>query len=177
MRLISLTCVPSDPTPSIWWSDVDRGVPGRGEALRFILVNLWHRGSTMRSSWRACSSYSECRHSQRHTTTILSTQLNNKKTGARRRSWALGSTIRRVVHNDDLEHPTHEQEVWHMMTIGFEIPRSLKNSATTFQAVARQSATTDPIDGPTRPPIRTSSMTTRSSGLALTEIRTMKPQE
>jgi hypothetical protein len=53
----------------------------------------------------------------------------------------------------------------------------LKNSATTFQAVVMQPATTDPIDGPTRPPIGTSSMTIRSSGLALTEIRTMKPEE
>jgi hypothetical protein len=82
-----------------------------------------------------------------------------------------------VVHDDDLEHPAHEQEVRCMMTIGFEFPRSLKNSATTFQAVVRQPAMTDLIDGSTRPPIGTSSMTTRSSGLALTEIRTMKPEE
>jgi hypothetical protein len=33
------------------------------------------------------------------------------------------------------------------------------------------------IDNPTRPPIGTSSTTTRSSGLALTKIRTMKPEE
>jgi hypothetical protein len=62
------------------------------------------------------------------------------------------------------------------MTIGFEFPQSLKNSATTFQAAVRQPATTDPIDGPTRPPIGTLSTTTRSSGLALTEIRTMTVQ-
>jgi hypothetical protein len=73
----------------------------------------------------------------------------NKKSGARQWSWAPGSTIRRVVCDDD--------------PIGFEFPRSFKNPATT-----------DPIDGPTRSPIRTSSTTTRSSVLALTEIQTIK---
>jgi hypothetical protein len=82
-----------------------------------------------------------------------------------------------VVHDDDLEHPAHEQEARRMMTIDIEFPRSLKNSATMFQATVRQPTTTDLIDGPTRPPIGTLSMTTRSSGLALTEIRTMKPEE
>jgi hypothetical protein len=64
-----------------------------------------------------------------------------------------------------------------MMMIGFEFPRSLKKSATTFQAAVRQLAMIDLIDGPTRPPIEASSMTTRSSRLALTEIRTMKLDE
>jgi hypothetical protein len=82
-----------------------------------------------------------------------------------------------VVHDDDLEHPAHEQEARRTTMIVFEFPRSLKNSATTFQAVVRQQATTNPIDGLTRPPIGTSSMTTRSSGLALIEIQTMKPEE
>jgi hypothetical protein len=177
MRLISPTCVPSDLTPNIWQSDIDRSAPGRGEALRFVLVNSWHRGFTTRSSRRACSSCLERRHSERRTTTILSTRLNNKKSGARRWSWAPGSTIRRVVHDDDLEHPAHEQEARCTTTIGFEFPQSLKNSATTFQAAVRQLTTIDPIDGPTRPPIGTSSMTTWSSGLALAEIRTMKPEE
>jgi hypothetical protein len=81
------------------------------------------------------------------------------------------------VHDDDLEHPTHEQEARCTMMISFEFPWSLKNSATTFQEVVRQSATTYLIDGLTRPPIGTSSMTTRSFGLVLTEIRTMKPEE
>jgi hypothetical protein len=63
------------------------------------------------------------------------------------------------------------------MTIGFEFPRSLKNSTITFQAAVRQPATTDPIDGSTRPPIGTSSTTTQSSGLALSEMRTTKPKE
>jgi hypothetical protein len=81
------------------------------------------------------------------------------------------------MRDDDLEHPAHEQEACHMMTIDCEFPQSLKNSVTTFQAVVRQPATTDLIDGLTQPPIGTSSMTTRSSGLALTEIRTMKPEE
>jgi hypothetical protein len=94
MRLISLTCVSSDPTPNIWWPDIDWGMPGRGEARRFILVNPCHRGSTTRSSWRACSSCSECRHSQRRMMTILSTRLNNKKSGARRWSWVPGSRTR-----------------------------------------------------------------------------------
>jgi hypothetical protein len=69
--------------------------------------------------------------------------------GARRRSLAPGSTIRRVVHEDDLEHPAHEQEARRTTTIGFEFPQSLKNSATTFQATVKQPTTTDPIDGPT----------------------------
>jgi hypothetical protein len=82
-----------------------------------------------------------------------------------------------VLHDDDLEHPTHEQEARRTTTIGFEFPRSLKNSVSTFQAAVRQPATTDPIDGLTQPSIETSSTTTRSSGLALTEIRTMKHEE
>jgi hypothetical protein len=68
------------------------------------------------------------------------------------------------VHDDDLENLSHEQEAWRTTTISFEFPQSLKNSTTMFQAVVRQPATTDPIDGPTRPLIRTSSTTTRSSG-------------
>jgi hypothetical protein len=82
-----------------------------------------------------------------------------------------------VVHDDDLEHPAHEQEARRTTTIGSEFPRSLKNSATTFLAVVSQPALTDMIDGLTQPPIGTSSTTTRSSGLALTEIRTMKHEE
>jgi hypothetical protein len=79
--------------------------------------------------------------------------------------------------DDDLEHPTQEQEERRTTTIGFEFPRGLKNSATMFQAVVRQPAMTDPIDSPTRPPIGIPLTTTRSSGLALSEIRTMKPKE
>jgi hypothetical protein len=82
-----------------------------------------------------------------------------------------------VVHDDDFERTVYEQEARRTTTIGFEFPQSLKNSATTFQAAVRQPAMTDPIDGATRPPIETSSMTTQSSGLALIEIRTMKPEE
>jgi hypothetical protein len=65
-----------------------------------------------------------------------------------------------AVHDDDLEHPAHEQEVRRMTMIDCEFPRSLKNSVTTFQTVVRQPAMTDLIDGPTRPSIGTSSMTT-----------------
>jgi hypothetical protein len=64
-----------------------------------------------------------------------------------------------------------------MTTVDFEFPRSLKNSATTFQAAVRQLATTDLIDSPTRPPIGTPSMTTGSFELALSEIRTTKLEE
>jgi hypothetical protein len=88
-----------------------------------------------------------------------------------------GTSSFTTAHDDDLEHPTHEQGAQRTTTIGFKFSRSLKNSATMFQAAVRQPATTDPFDGPTRPPIRTSSMITRSSGLALTEIRTMNPEE
>jgi hypothetical protein len=56
-----------------------------------------------------------------------------------------------VVHDDDLEHPAHEQEAWRMTTIDFEFPQGLKNSVTTFQAAVMQPATTDPIDDLTRP--------------------------
>jgi hypothetical protein len=65
-----------------------------------------------------------------------------------------------VVLDDDLEHPAHEQEMRRTTTISFEFSQSLKNSATTFQAVVRQLAMTDLIDGPTRPSIETSTMTT-----------------
>jgi hypothetical protein len=44
---------------------------------------------------------------------------------------------------------TAVQEEQHMTTIGFEFPRGLKNSATTFQAAVRQLATTNLIDDPT----------------------------
>jgi hypothetical protein len=37
-----------------------------------------------------------------------------------------------VGEDDDLKHPTQEQEERHMMMIDFEFPRSLKNLATTF---------------------------------------------
>jgi hypothetical protein len=112
MRLISLTCVPSNPTRNIWRHEVDRGTLGRGEALRFVLVNSWHRGSTMRNFWWAYSSCLKHRHSQQRTTTILSTWLNNKKSGARRRSWALDSRTRSATHDDDrLRLPSEPQEL------------------------------------------------------------------
>jgi hypothetical protein len=63
-----------------------------------------------------------------------------------------------AAHGDDLEHPTQEL-------------------ATTFQAAIRKPATKNLIDDPTQPPIGTSSITTRSSGLAITEIRTIKAGE
>jgi hypothetical protein len=65
-----------------------------------------------------------------------------------------------VGEYDDLEHPAQEQEERHTMTIGFEFHRGLKNSATMFQAVVRQPAMINLIDGPAQPPIRTPSMTT-----------------
>jgi hypothetical protein len=112
VRLILPAYVPSDPTPNIWRPDIDRGAPGRGKALRFILVNSWHCGSTTRSSWLACSSCSEHRHSQRRTTMILSTRLNNKKSGARRWSWAPGSRTRSTMNDDDwLRVPSEPQEL------------------------------------------------------------------
>jgi hypothetical protein len=77
--------------------------------------------------------------------------------------------------DDDLKRPAQDQEEWCMMTIEFH--RGLKTSTTTFQAVVRQQATINPINSPVRPPIRTLLMTTRSSGLALGEIQTMKPEE
>jgi hypothetical protein len=112
MRLISPTCVPSDPTSNIRWPDIDRGAPGRGEASRFVLVNSWHCGSTMRSFRWTCKSCLERRNSQRHITMILSTRLNNKKSGAWQRSWAPGSRTRSASHDDDrLRVPSEPQEL------------------------------------------------------------------
>jgi hypothetical protein len=64
--------------------------------------------------------------------------------------------------DNNLEHPTQEQEEWRTTTIGFEFYRSFKNSTITFQAVVGQPATTNPIDSTTQIPIRTPSTTTRS---------------
>jgi hypothetical protein len=161
MRLISPTCVPSDPTSNIRWPDVDRGASGRGKRWN---SSLWTHG-IVDLRWEVPDG---------HANPIWNVVIHS---GAWWWSWAPGSIIRRVVHDNDLEHPAHEQEVCHTTTIDYEFPQSLKNSMTTFQAVVGQSATTDPIDGPTRPLIGTSSMTTRSSGLTLTEIWTMKPEE
>jgi hypothetical protein len=79
--------------------------------------------------------------------------------------------------DNDLEHLVQEQEEWCTTTIDFEFHRGLKNSVTTFQAVVRQPAKTNPIDSPVRPLIGTPLMTIQSSGLALSEIRTTKPEE
>jgi hypothetical protein len=69
-----------------------------------------------------------------------------------------------IREDDELEHPAQEQEERHMTMIGFEFPRGLKSSATTFQATVRKPATTNAIDSPTRPQIGTPSITTRSPG-------------
>jgi hypothetical protein len=53
-----------------------------------------------------------------------------------------------VEEDDNLEHPTQELEERHTMTIDFDFPRGLKNSATTFQVAVRQPATTNPIVSP-----------------------------
>jgi hypothetical protein len=82
-----------------------RRVRKGGEALRFVLVKSWLRGSTIMLSFM-------------------------------------------IEEYDDLERSTHEQEEWPMMTIGFEFPRRLKNSAITFQTVIRQPVVTDLINGP-----------------------------
>jgi hypothetical protein len=79
--------------------------------------------------------------------------------------------------DDDLEHSAQEQEERCTTTIDFEFHRGLKNSVTTFQAAFRQPATINPINSLVRPLIRTPLTTTRSSGLALSEIRTTKPEE
>jgi hypothetical protein len=50
--------------------------------------------------------------------------------------------------DNDLEHPTQEQEQRRTTTIGYEFPRGPTNLAITFQVVVRQPATTNPIDGP-----------------------------
>jgi hypothetical protein len=82
-----------------------------------------------------------------------------------------------TVEDDDLKHPTQEQEEWHTTTIGFEFHRGLKNSVTTFWAVVSQPATTNSIDSPAWLPTWTPSATTRYYRLALGEIWTTKTEE
>jgi hypothetical protein len=66
----------------------------------------------VRSSWQSCSSCLERHHSQQCTTTILSTRLSNKKSGARRWFWAPGSRTRSTTHDDDrLWVPSEPQEL------------------------------------------------------------------
>jgi hypothetical protein len=64
---------------------------GYGEALRFILVNLWLRGSTMRSSWQACNFCYERCHSRGKKTTTLSVRLKIRKSSTRR--WLTSSSL------------------------------------------------------------------------------------
>jgi hypothetical protein len=82
-----------------------------------------------------------------------------------------------MVEDDDLKRPTQEQKERRTTTIGFEFHRGLKNSATTCQATVRQQATINLINGLVRLLIGTLSTTTRSSGLALSEIQTIKSEE
>jgi hypothetical protein len=64
LRLISSTRISFDPTQNIWQRYIDRGTSARGEALRFILLNSRHHGSTTRSSWWICDSCLERCHSR-----------------------------------------------------------------------------------------------------------------
>jgi hypothetical protein len=92
--------------------------------------------------------------------------------------WFLFGTLPFTAAEDDnLEHPAQQQEEWRTMMIGLEFYWGLKNSAATFQATVSQPATTNLIDCPAWPPIRTPSPTTWSFELALGEIRTTKPEE
>jgi hypothetical protein len=79
-----------------------------------------------------------------------------------------------TVEDDDLERSTPEQK---KAAHDDHRLRGLENSTTTFQAAVRQLALTNLIDGPARPLIGTPSITTRSSRLALNEIRTTEPGE
>jgi hypothetical protein len=90
----------------------------------------------MGSSQRACSSCSERRHSQWRTTMILSSRLNNKKSGARRWSWAPGSQTRSATHDDDrLWVPSESQEL--------DDHISSNGQATNYDRSDRWSAITD----------------------------------
>jgi hypothetical protein len=82
-----------------------------------------------------------------------------------------------MEEDDDVKCLAQEQEERRTTTIVFEFYRGIKNSTTTCQAVVRQPATTNPIDSPARPPIGTPLMTTRSSEVTLSEIRTTKFEE
>jgi hypothetical protein len=118
VRLISLTYVPSDPTLNIWRSDVDRDAPGRGKRWD---SSLWTHG-IIDVWWEVLD---------RHAVPVQKVIIHS---GTWQLSWAPGSTIRRVMHDDDLEHPAHEQEARHTMMFDFEFPQSLKNSATTYSS-------------------------------------------
>jgi hypothetical protein len=78
-----------------------------------------------------------------------------------------------VVEDGDLKYPTQEKEERCMTTIDFKFYQGLKNSATMFQ----QTIMINPIDGPARSSIGTSSTTTQSFRLAFSEIRTTKSEE
>jgi hypothetical protein len=95
-------------------------------------------------------------------------------------SWLCGSTTTlsfMVGEGDYLEHTAQEQEERRMTMIDFKFPRGLKNSVTTFQPAVRQPTAINLINGPTRSPIRTPSMTTRSSGLAIGKIWIAKHED
>jgi hypothetical protein len=111
-----------------------------------------------------------------HPTELMASWIYDKKFIAGTQ-FMFGTLSFMTGEDDDLEHPTQEQEERRMTTIGFEFHQGLKNSVTTFQAMVRQQAMTNPIDGPTRLPIGTPSTTTRSFRLTLCEIRTTKSKE
>jgi hypothetical protein len=93
MRLISPTYIPSDHTLNIWRSGVDRGALGRGKRWD---SSLWtHDIVNLRREVP-----------DGHAVFVRNVDIHS---GARRWSWAPGSTIR-VVRDDNLEHPAHEQE-------------------------------------------------------------------
>jgi hypothetical protein len=115
-RLVSSIYVPSDPTSNIWRHAINRGTLERGEALRFVLVNSLYRGSTTRSSWQTCDSCSKRCHSWREKTTILSTRLKNRKSGARRPS-ASSSIEALRTRRPHFKQPSSNQlqQIWSMV--------------------------------------------------------------
>jgi hypothetical protein len=78
----------------------------------------------MRSSRRASSSYLKSHRSQRRTTMILRTRLNNKKSGARQWSRAHDSWTKSATHdNDRLRVPSEPQELSDHVSSGDQATR------------------------------------------------------
>jgi hypothetical protein len=96
MRLISMTCVPSDPTLNIWRPDVDRGAPRRGKRWD---SSLWTHGIV------------DLRREvpDGHAISVRNIIIHS---GARQRSWAPGSRTRSTTHDfDQLWVPSEPQEL------------------------------------------------------------------
>jgi hypothetical protein len=84
LRLISSTCVSSDPTQNIWWWDIDRGAPGRGKR--------WDS-----SCWTHGDVYLRREVLDGHAIPVRNTAIYGRR---KRRSWAPSLRTRRAAHDN-----------------------------------------------------------------------------